>query len=526
MTFAVAGLAFCVVQTEDPSVITAEASPVVENNGYVDPNATSNDRVGAHKIYQLPPPAVVYLPPAADGSSNATVVQISDALYDPTTEAVALIVKESRRFAGRSAYAVPQDAACVFSAPRGDRGARPRDVEAWRAQMGSTVYKELRAYRSGHVWLCALPREAVEICKALGSFELRLDFGGEALVLTGREAFKPADLLAEMHRRMSSPERAAHNKKASPFPPLVLPRPRSRGLGPNGKAQITVALCAKPTYNAHIRLHKIVPFLEYYIAMGVEHFFFWKHSAGTDAATSEGMLALLPYIAGGYVTIFEVHPNHTAAGIYSKQKKDFAQDISGTHCAWGSRGRVKWLFNQIDDDELWAPMPFTPSAPGLLRQLLDREHALGRHFLFSTDHLPSKVPDPPHTNLAVNEVYRNTVFGGSRWGSSIGKSIFRPECVNVAWVHWPTNTIADTNPVKGRYVSKNINSVVTSAGFDGAYFLHFNPKHWERWHAKDPNGKPGVFSYPPEFISRVLRNIRIRMLHLLVRPNFPLHKST
>merc|ERR1711871_1768729 len=84
------------------------------------------------------------------------------------------------------------------------------------------------------------------------------------------------------------------------------------------KRQLRLAMCMKPMFATVGKMHLIISFVEYYLQLGVEHFYFYKYASGalaTSWVTGEGILPLLPYVRRGIITILELHPDHEKSGI-------------------------------------------------------------------------------------------------------------------------------------------------------------------------------------------------------------------
>ena len=104
-----------------------------------------------------------------------------------------------------------------------------------------------------------------------------------------------------------------------------------------------------------------------------------------------------------------------------------------------------------------------------------------------------------------------------------GKHIYRPELVNVAWVHEAANTAADNgvlHPSGKAYRSAHINAYRTGTPHE-TYFVHFSPSHWKEEAAKHTRKHPNEkfptrqFEYPADFRGKVLNGIRESILAAL-----------
>ena len=97
-----------------------------------------------------------------------------------------------------------------------------------------------------------------------------------------------------------------------------------------------------------------------------------------------------------------------------------------------------------------------------------------------------------------------------------GKHIYRPELVNIAWVHEAANTAADNgglHPSGKVYRSAHINDYRGGTAHE-TYFVHFSSSHWKEETAEHTKEHPGEtfptrqFEYPVDFRGKVLNGIR------------------
>ena len=262
-----------------------------------------------------------------------------------------------------------------------------------------------------------------------------------------------------------------------------------------------------------------------------------KQPASYEPLTSEGMQALAAYIRKGVVTVLELHPQHgtsgiAQSGIYKAGDNINAEALVGTHCMWHTRGKSKWTFVHIDVDEWWTPLPFDT---GALHRTLNKAYADTVHppLALETLHITARVPTAPKTpmNVAILAADPPNGHDGTHpWG----KQIYRPELVNVAWIHATANTATDNgiaHPNGQQYRESAIGDYRSAIGHElpETYFLHFSPSHWtmesENYGRENPladgsgNGTSNFptreFEFPADFRDQVLSGIRQHLLAVL-----------
>lgn len=278
------------------------------------------------------------------------------------------------------------------------------------------------------------------------------------------------------------------------------------GFGLHGARPVIAAMCIKPVYNTHEILHKLPIFIEHHLAQGVEHFVFYKQWPNAEPLTTEGLMALKPYLDRGILTVLELHPLHSesgiaTAGVYDGGDPINAEELVGTHCLWSTRGLARWTFVHIDIDEFFTPVPFNKSAlvAALSLAMLDSD---GPPFALQIDHLRAELPPAPRTPLEVAKVKKGH---DGTWG----KGCYRPELVNVAWIHAPSNTPNDNNILSKNgqpYEEKSINHYMPTSS--ETYFLHFSQSHWDQYQKEHP-GEGRTFSYPLSFQRQIVNSIRM-----------------
>ena len=253
------------------------------------------------------------------------------------------------------------------------------------------------------------------------------------------------------------------------------------GLGLNNKRNFNVVMCMKPMYGTD-SVVKMPVFIEYHLAMGVQHFVIYKNPKGLEPLTAEGMIVLYPYIKRGLVTIVDLYDSMIDTN-NPRSHARYYQKYINTHCMWFTRGKTRWSFVQVDIDEFWTPIPFTRNA---LTTALDSAYN-NSVFSLMTDH---RIAEPTNMPLFVSKVQ------GER-DKTWGKSIVRPDLVHVAWVHAPVN-------FESGYKEQNMREYTSDA-----YFLHFQKKHWDTY-----TGPVQNFSYPKPFVDQIISSLETSFMEL------------
>lgn len=408
--------------------------------------------------------------PSVNGSRPAKL-QVVDALFDEHRQTrIAFIVKDPSSNASDRLraymYKIPADARCVFP------------DEQTPLVFGYTAE---RHYPGGDVWLCDAPKDL-----SLKRLEFRLYLGHTgAFRLHPSEFKRPLDSLKHTDGRFSPVYEVT---KVGP----------SEGFG---QRPVRSTMCIKPVYNTRNILYKLPVFVEHHLALGIDHFVFYKQPEFMDALTVEGMSVLSPYLRRGVLTVLELHPHHGDSGIATEGVYDGgdplnAEELVGTHCLWYTRGLSQWTFVHVDIDEFLTPIPFDSK---FLATTLDgaKEDRVEPPYSIRLEHLRADVPTAPESPLEVRHIQSGR---DSTWG----KCCYRPELVHVAWVHASGNNEA-TSPDGVSYVETSMGKYMSRGG---AYFLHFSASHWQDYH-----GKSRPFRYPQQHRDTVAHKTRISFLY-------------
>eukprot|EP00040_Diaphanoeca_grandis_P027385 m.155845 g.155845 ORF g.155845 m.155845 type:complete len:552 (-) comp30956_c0_seq2:302-1957(-) len=487
-------------------LVTFVSARVVSNTGNATPfniswaSAPYGKYTGA-LYHMFAKPLPVFLP--AVGESRPAKVQVTDALLDEAHNQIGFIVKDPKPghkddSLGHNRdhmYELPPDATCIFEGSQ-------------TSTQLKLAFTDLRYYPGGDVWTCTLPPDLADA----SMYTFTVDLGKKgAFVLKNADYDTSVDTLQAFDNSEFKAPR--EQTRSTPYVVHRTPNPERKPEDTSVKPPLlNSAMCIKPFYNTHNGMHRIPVWIEYYLALGVDHFFFYKQPKGAEPATDQGLLALLPYVHRGVVTVIDLHDEHdesgiASAGVWYASGKFNAEAIVGTHCVWNTRGKFKWAFVHVDIDEYFTSVPFKRES---LMQVLHNGYTSEDTpaLSISTPHLTAEEPNPPLTPLDVKEIRAG-------YDPSAGKCVYRPELVNVAWIHATANTAIDNNikaPNGKDYHEKDV-QYYDHATFH--YYLHFSHSHWEEYRKKKPD-EHRDFSYPDEFRKEVLANLRSTMLSSVV----------
>uniref|UniRef100_A0A7S4NHC2 Glycosyltransferase family 92 protein n=1 Tax=Odontella aurita TaxID=265563 RepID=A0A7S4NHC2_9STRA len=194
---------------------------------------------------------------------------------------------------------------------------------------------------------------------------------------------------------------------------LALPYVQSRPLSSD------VALCGKTIFNLDdVTTNQIKLFLSFYRNKGVKHFTFYAIESDPDF---EDIRSELKRSDAGHNDItFIVFPTtYMSKGLYGKKIKDL-QKYTTNDCLWRERANhAEWTMMQFDLDEYLGGIDDLP-------RFLS---SLSSDAIHIKQFLPKELEPFPEQGT---EIYAAETI---KWG----KTIFRTEKVNVAWVHAPTN---------------------------------------------------------------------------------------
>lgn len=207
-----------------------------------------------------------------------------------------------------------------------------------------------------------------------------------------------------------------------------------------------VTACLQPIKNLRRgeRLHKrLLEYTNYYTGLGVEHFIAY---VDRDSEDSKVLLELdIPN-----VTIVRMsknlHPMAYGNGPYYQ-----IQSFANNDCIWRTRHRSSWTMIQFDVDEY---IIGTPS----LAHSLDNV-SLDASQVYTLQHLVR----PPYDDTLLQGSVEYTEKSMPTWG----KTIVRPEKINVMWVHSATS-------YSGQKVS-----------LPSLELLHFRALHSKRYNTSD-----------------------------------------
>jgi len=179
-------------------------------------------------------------------------------------------------------------------------------------------------------------------------------------------------------------------------------------------------------------------YINHYRRLGVNHFVFYtsEHVYHKDVGigtTVQNLINLFreAYLPGKGATM-SLYLLPSSYAYYLDY--DIDQDFTGNHCLYVSR-EAGWILGQFDFDEILVGVQNLNSY--LHSQPLSAKLLHVQHYLPQDEQFPSNWHRQPVINISSDPM------------PSWGKSFFRPEFVNVSWVHEPTNPKLESVGVPG-----------------------------------------------------------------------------
>lgn len=208
-----------------------------------------------------------------------------------------------------------------------------------------------------------------------------------------------------------------------------------------------VVSCMKHVYNMTNSLPHMLEYMRHYKSLNVDHFIIYVEGGEVDT----DLLESLP----SYVTLVRVPKSLRLQSVGPQHRNAMLQIFLTNDCVWRTKHRTNWTMVQFDLDEL---IIGTRDLKAYLANVTDSVKSV---------YVPHRVVKQPVGDFVVTNDLMVSKSRMPTWG----KTIVRPENVNVMWVHRPTSENVTT---------QSIPRELSLAHFRNGHADMYNTSEWVR----------------------------------------------
>ena len=193
----------------------------------------------------------------------------------------------------------------------------------------------------------------------------------------------------------------------------------------------TLVSCGKTIFNLDNRtVADLQTYYHHYQSIGVRHFVFYAHQSNVEVARIFQTIQNLSPSEGSTVTLYLLPTSYDDVQGFETKKSHpkTPQYFTTTDCNWKSRG-ADWVLMQFDNDEI---LVGTKDLRLYLNSIDTNVKAI---------HVPHYLPKEDYLPLDGSTFHVASIKDND-WG----KTLYRPQFVNISWVHAPTNPELEFSP--------------------------------------------------------------------------------